>query len=99
MKILRERILQDGRCLEGGILKVDSFINHQMDPNLMKQVAVEFIRRFADLPINKILTVEASGIAPSVLLGYLLELPVVYAKKKKPKTAKEMYVTEVRSYT
>ena len=112
MKILHERILQDGRCLEGGILKVDSFINHQMDPNLMKQVAVEFIRRFADLPINKILTVEASGIAPSVLLGYLLELPVVYAKKKKPKTAKEMYakkkkpstmkemyVTEVRSFT
>ena len=99
MKVLRERILQDGRCLEGGILKVDSFINHQMDPNLMKQVAVEFIRRFADLPINKILTVEASGIAPSVLLGYLLELPVVYAKKKKPKTAKEMYVAEVRSFT
>ncbi|MBO7417491.1 MAG: xanthine phosphoribosyltransferase [Bacteroidaceae bacterium] len=99
MKILQERILQDGRCLEGGILKVDSFINHQMDPNLMKQVAVEFIRRFADLPINKILTVEASGIAPSVLLGYLLELPVVYAKKKKPKTAGEMYVAEVRSFT
>ena len=99
MKILRERILQDGRCLEGGILKVDSFINHQMDPNLMKQIAVEFIRRFADLPINKILTVEASGIAPSVLLGYLLELPVVYAKKKKPSTMKEMYVAEVRSFT
>ena len=99
MKILRERILQDGRCLEGGILKVDSFINHQMDPNLMKQIAVEFIRRFADLPINKILTVEASGIAPSVLLGYLLELPVVYAKKKKPSTMQEMYVAEVRSFT
>ena len=55
LKVLRDRILSDGRCLDGGILKVDRFINHQMDPYLMKQVAVEFIRRFSDLNINKII--------------------------------------------
>ena len=75
MKVLRDRIMQDGRCLDGGILKVDRFINHQMDPYLMKQIAIEFIRRFADEDINKIITVEASGIAPAVMLGYLMELP------------------------
>ena len=60
MKALKERILKDGRCFPGGVLKVDSFINHQMDPVLMKSMAVEFVRRFADTEINKILTVEAS---------------------------------------
>ena len=84
MKVLRDRIMQDGRCLEGGILKVDRFINHQMDPYLMKQIAIEFIRRFADEDVTKIITVEASGIAPAIMLGYLMELPVVFAKKKKP---------------
>lgn len=74
--------MQDGRCLEGGILKVDRFINHQMDPYLMKQIAIEFIRRFADEDVTKIITVEASGIAPAIMLGYLMELPVVFAKKK-----------------
>ena len=72
MKVLRDRIMQDGHCLDGGILKVDRFINHQMDPYLMKQIAIEFIRRFADEDINKIITVEASGIAPAVMLGYLM---------------------------
>ena len=90
MKNLRERILKDGRCYSGGILKVDSFINHQMDPYLMKQIAIELIRRFANAPINKILTVEASGIAPAIMLGYLMELPVVFAKKKKPSTMDDM---------
>jgi xanthine phosphoribosyltransferase len=99
LKVLRDRILADGRCLEGGILKVDRFINHQMDPYLMKQVAVEFIRRFSDLSVNKIITVEASGIAPAVMLGYMMELPVVFAKKKAPVTIHDMYVTTVRSFT
>jgi Adenine/guanine phosphoribosyltransferases and related PRPP-binding proteins len=71
MKLLKDRILHDGRSLAGGILKVDNFINHQMDPVLMKSIAVEFVRRFADLPINKIITIEASGIAPAIMLGYL----------------------------
>ncbi|ULT25528.1 hypothetical protein KUH03_00480 [Sphingobacterium sp. E70] len=91
MKLLKDRILNDGKSLAGGILKVDNFINHQMDPVLMKSIAVEFVRRFADLPINKIITIEASGIAPAIMLGYLLELPVVFfffffVKKAKPKT-------------
>ena len=78
MKALKERILRDGKCFEGGILKVDNFINHQMDPILMKSMAVEFVRRFASTDINKIITVEASGIAPAIMVGYLLELPVVF---------------------
>ena len=99
MKILCDRILADGRSLEGVILKVDKFINHQMDPYLMKQVAVEFIRRFSDLQVNKIVTIEASGIAPSIMLGYLLELPVVFAKKQLPSTMQDAYVTTVHSFT
>jgi len=65
----------------------------------MKSIAVEFVRRFADLPINKIITIEASGIAPAIMLGYLLELPVVFVKKAKPKTMGDMYVSEVHSFT
>ena len=99
MKSLINRILQDGHCLDGGILKVDRFINHQMDPNLMKQVAVELMNRFADEKPTKILTVEASGIAPSVMLGYVMELPVVFAKKKKPVTMSDFYVSKVHSFT
>ena len=99
MKSLINRILQDGHCLDGGILKVDRFVNHQMDPYLMKQVAVEFMNRFAEAKPTKILTVEASGIAPAVMLGYLMELPVVFAKKKQPSTMSDFYVSKVRSFT
>ena len=98
-KLLNNRILQEGVCFDGGVLKVDVFINHQIDPYLMKQVSIEFIKRFADLKINKILTVEASGIAPAVMLGYLMELPVVFAKKRKPSTMSDMYQTVVHSFT
>jgi len=99
MKSLINRILQDGHCLDGGILKVDRFVNHQMDPYLMKQVAVEFMNRFAQARPTKILTVEASGIAPAVMLGYMMELPVVFAKKKQPSTMGGFYATTVRSFT
>lgn len=99
MKVLKERILKDGHCYPGGILKVDSFINHQMDPILMKSMAVEFVRKFASTHINKILTIEASGIAPAIMVGYLLELPVVFAKKKKPSTMENMLTTSVYSFT
>lgn len=99
MKALRDRILRDGRCYEGGILKVDRFLNHQMDPNLMKQCAVELIRRYAASDINKILTIEASGIAPAIMMGFLLDLPVVFAKKKKPSTMGDMLSTTVFSFT
>ena len=90
MKVLKERILKDGKCYPGGILKVDKFINHQMDPNLMKDIAVEFIRRFASSKVNKIITIEASGIAPAIMMGFLMNLPVVFAKKKKPSTMDNM---------
>ena len=99
MKALKDRILKDGQCLPGGILKVDSFINHQMDPILMKSMAEEFIRRFASTKINKILTIEASGIAPAIMVGYLMEVPVVFAKKRKPSTMDNMITTEVFSFT
>ena len=99
MKALKERILRDGKCFEGGILKVDNFINHQMDPILMKSIAVEFVRLFASTNINKVMTIEASGIAPAIMVGYLLELPVVFAKKKKPVTMENMLTTSVYSFT
>ena len=99
MKALKERILRDGKCFEGGILKVDNFINHQMDPILMKSMAVEFVRRFASTRINKVMTIEASGIAPAIMVGYLLELPVVFAKKKVPSTMENMLTTKVYSFT
>ena len=99
MKALKERILRDGKCFEGGILKVDNFINHQMDPILMKSIAVEFVCRFASTNINKVMTIEASGIAPAIMVGYLLELPVVFAKKKKPVTMENMLTTSVYSFT
>ena len=99
MDKLKTRILQDGKCYEGGILKVDSFINHQMDPNLMMEVAKEFGRLFADLHINKIVTIEASGIAPAILVGYIMQLPVVFIKKKEPKTMENMLTSVVHSFT
>lgn len=99
MKLLKERILQDGRCYEGGILKVDGFINHQMDPTLMKGIGVEFVRRFAGTNVNKIMTIEASGIAPAIMTGYLLNLPVVFAKKKTPSTMENILHTQVHSFT
>lgn len=99
MKILNERILKDGKCYPGGILKVDQFLNHQMDPNLMKQCAVEFIKRYAGTEINKILTIEASGIAPAIMMGFLLDLPVVFAKKKKPSTMDHLLSTTIFSFT
>ncbi|MCR5537151.1 MAG: xanthine phosphoribosyltransferase [Succinivibrio sp.] len=96
---LIKRIRDDGKCLPGGILKVDSFINHQIDPMLLKQMADEFVRRFAGTHLDKVLTIEASGIAPAIMVGLELKVPVVFAKKKKPSTMSEMYVAEVFSFT
>ena len=99
MELLKQRIMQDGRCYPGGILKVDSFINHQMDPMLMYKIGEEFIKRFSNEDINKIVTIEASGIAPAIMVGYILQLPVVFVKKKKPKTMENMLTTVVHSFT
>jgi len=99
MKLLKEKILQDGKCFEGGILKVDSFINHQMDPTLMKAIGIEFVRRFANTKVNKIITIEASGIAPAIMTGFFMDLPVIFAKKKRPNTMKNYLSTTVHSFT
>ncbi|MCC8143562.1 MAG: xanthine phosphoribosyltransferase [Tannerellaceae bacterium] len=99
MELLKQRILQDGKCFPGGILKVDSFINHQMDPMLLYKVAEEFVNRFKDTGVNKIVTIEASGIAPAIMVGYIMHLPVVFVKKKQPKTMENMLTTTVHSFT
>lgn len=99
MQLLKERILSDGKCFSGGILKVDNFINHQMDPVLMRKMADELTRRFSEHKINKILTIEASGIAPAIMVGENLNVPVVFAKKSVPSTMENMLVTEVFSFT
>lgn len=99
MKSLKERILKDGQCLEGGILKVDSFINHQMDPALMMEMAKELVRRFKGTTIDKVITIEASGIAPAVMVAYLMNIPLVFAKKKVPSTMDGILKSEVFSFT
>lgn len=99
MNSLEERILRDGRCLDGGLLKVDGFINHQMDPELMMAAANELARRFEGCGANKILTIEASGIAPAIMTGYVMGLPVVFAKKKRPATMAGALTASVFSFT
>ncbi|MBR5229072.1 MAG: xanthine phosphoribosyltransferase, partial [Firmicutes bacterium] len=83
MNFLEERILKDGIVKEGNVLKVDSFINHQMDIKLIYEMGAEFKRRFADKEINKILTIEASGIGIACLVAMHFDVPVVFAKKAK----------------
>lgn len=100
MELLKQRILKDGKNLGGGILKVDRFINHQVDPNLMDECGREFARLFAETTAVKILTAEISGIAPALMTGKYLNLPVVYARKKKPVTMpSEVYITVAPSHT
>lgn len=100
MQQLKERILKDGRVLGGGILKVDGFVNHQVDPALMDACGREFARRFANVGATKILTAEISGIAPALTTGIHLGLPVVYARKSKPITMPDqVYLTLAPSHT
>lgn len=86
MKLLRERILAEGVNLGNGILKVDSILNHQIYPEMMKQMGEELAAHFKDVPIDRILTAEISGIAPALMTAMVLDVPVVYARKKKPIT-------------
>lgn len=100
MNFLEERIVKDGIVKEGNVLKVDSFLNHQMDINLFKEIGKEFKRRFADKPINKILTIEASGIGIACVVAQYFDVPVVFAKKSKSINIEgEMYIAEVESFT
>ncbi len=86
MKVLIERIRAEGINLGDGILKVDSIINHQLDPTLMTGMGVAFAERFAGTPVDRILTAEISGIAPALMTAIEMKVPVVYARKKKPIT-------------
>ncbi len=100
MKLLKDRILKDGKVRPGNILKVDSFLNHQIDPILMREVAKEFKSRFDNEGITKVITIEASGIAISVLAGIEFGVPMVFAKKTSSKNLDgELYYAEVKSYT
>jgi xanthine phosphoribosyltransferase len=86
MKALQHRIEAEGRNLGSGILKIDSLLNHQLDPQLMYEMGVEIGRRFQSTKVDRILTAEISGIAPALMAGYALNVPVVYARKIKPIT-------------
>ncbi|WP_313467609.1 xanthine phosphoribosyltransferase [Carnobacterium sp.] len=100
MKLLEERILKDGVVLGADVLKVDNFLNHQIDPVLMQAMGNEIAAYFADKGITKILTVETSGIAPAVFAGLALGVPVVFARKHKSLTLTDnLYSSTVHSYT
>lgn len=100
MNFLEERIQKDGIVREGNVLKVDSFLNHQMDIGLFDQMGAEWKSRFADRPINKILTIEASGIGIACIAARHFGVPVVFAKKSKSiNIAGDVYVAEVESFT
>ena len=100
MNFLEERIVKDGIVKEGNVLKVDSFLNHQMDIRLFDEMGAEFKRRFADANINKILTIEASGIGIACIVARHFDVPVVFAKKSKSINIDgDMYVAEVESFT
>lgn len=100
MNFLEERILKDGVVKPGNVLKVDSFLNHQMDIALMDQIGKEFQRRFRDAGVTKVLTIEASGIAIAYPVAREFGVPMVYAKKTKSINLDgELYVAEVTSYT
>ncbi|MBQ0046745.1 MAG: xanthine phosphoribosyltransferase [Prevotellaceae bacterium] len=100
MNFLEEKILQDGIIKEGNILKVDSFLNHQIDIDIMRQMAYEFKRRFYNEEVNKVLTIEASGIAIATLLGHLYDVPVVFAKKNQTaNSTDDKYVSQAYSFT
>ena len=100
MKLLEDRIRSDGEVLPGNVLKINSFLNHQVDPELMKKVGEKFSQLFKDSGITKVLTCEASGIAPGVMTAYELHVPLVFARKKKPATLNDaVYWADVYSYT
>lgn len=100
MNFLEERILKDGIVKEGNVLKVDSFLNHQMDVALLDEIGEEFYRRFSDLKITKVLTIEASGIAIAYAVARKFNVPMVFAKKAKSINIDgDMYTAEVESFT
>ncbi|MCA1062795.1 xanthine phosphoribosyltransferase [Rossellomorea sp. AcN35-11] len=100
MKLLQSKIKAEGLVLSDTVLKVDSFLNHQVDPELMMEIGKEFARRFHDLGITKVLTIESSGIAPGVMAALHMNVPLVFARKRKSLTLSEGVLTsKVYSFT
>ncbi|MDO3411459.1 xanthine phosphoribosyltransferase [Saccharibacillus sp. CPCC 101409] len=100
MKLLQEKVLNEGIVLSDQVLKVDSFLNHQMDPVLMKEVGKEFARLFEGEKITKVLTIESSGIAPAIMAALELNVPMIFARKQKSLTLREnILVEKVYSFT
>ena len=100
MELLEQRILRDGKIRPGGILKVDSFLNHQIDPQLLYEMAQEFKRLYEGEHITKVLTIEASGIAIASMTAYVLGCPLLFAKKSKSKNISDaVYSVEIKSFT
>ncbi|MEH7180487.1 xanthine phosphoribosyltransferase [Neobacillus vireti] len=100
MRLLEEKIRKDGKVLNENVLKVDSFLNHQIDANLMNEVGKEFAQRFAGEGITKIVTIESSGIAPAVMAGLYMNVPVIFARKRKSLTLTDDLLTaRVHSFT
>ncbi|MBR5524299.1 MAG: xanthine phosphoribosyltransferase [Clostridia bacterium] len=100
MQLLEDRIRRDGKVAPGNVLRVDGFINHQMDVALLSQLADEFCRRFGDTPVDKVLTIEASGIAIATLVAQRYGVPLVFAKKSKTSNIPDtVYSCPVKSYT
>ena len=100
MELLEKKILVDGKVLAGGILKVDSFLNHQIDPKLMWEMAQEVRRLYEGETITKVLTIEASGIALAIMVAHALDCPMVFAKKSRSRNiSDEVYAVEIESFT
>lgn len=100
MEILKERIRQEGRVIDNRILKVDSFLNHQIDPKLFVEISDEMVSRFKDEGIERVVTIESSGIAIALLVAIKMDVPLVFARKKKSLiTSEEVYHANIYSYT
>lgn len=100
MKLLEDRILKDGKVFPGNVLKVDRFLNHQVDVELLNEIGKEFYRLFGDCGVNKIFTIEASGIGIACIVAQYFNVPVVFAKKSLGKNiSADVYSTQVQSYT
>jgi len=100
VKVLQEKIIKEGKVLSDTVLKVDSFLNHQIDPMLMKEIGDEFAARFQEAGVTKIVTIESSGIAPATMAGLTMNVPVVFARKRKSLTLSgNLYTAQVHSFT
>lgn len=100
MELLKQKILNEGIVLSDQVLKVDSFLNHQMDPELMMEIGKEFARLFAEEGVTRILTIESSGIAPAIMAGLVMGVPMIFARKQKSLTLRDdIYVQKVFSFT